>query len=798
MDMYGLEPGLYDFGFSDPSIVGSLSRSSPFLSATASFTTTEEGDDDDDRPVMPEKKPVSPPRHRHDGTSPLPFGMDWSPPPRKWVFFLAFVHLFTTTSYEVDNHAVKDGKAESAWDRSIAEPFVLPSRLVFARLDSHVLDGRDSIWPHDPHSGWSYCVTIPSWIILPKSGGSDPVVLKKEFPKKNLPPAPPRSLLKKKSKTRSEERRCSLEDWMQKILSDIDLSRSAPVAIFLELEEAARTSFYDSNQQTLDANSSAGIIVPSHRLQSTTSMASDYANDSDYETSELGTPKHGRDNYSDLSLENETKTSDQEKFFWRSKHSSVNNSGLDKDEATHNRSKVAFHPVDEMEPSSEPGHHRQGAHLRRLSTESVGSDVSSIRASELSKQYSLGDNSLDLLEGAEITRNMDIIAESDLQFPKDVLVALPSDQRNKMNRVLTTLRRRLVAAKTDMEDLIARLNQELAVRQYLTTKMIDSLNEGGDLPAILLLKLLSFDLTMIISVMIKVKDLEVDLETTKQSSKENLQQAILIERERYTQTQWDVEELRRKCIDKELELKSERDEKVHMESIRVSIVQENEILQQELDNAREQIENLKKHHDDLELKSKADVKLLVKEVKSLRSYQSELKQELSRLTKEKLEVERVLHEEKERWKHSHAADTKLLHECEILRNRLEECSVNFLTEEEDKLIMDTSSTSDAIDLLTTSDNRIGLLLAEAQLLSQDMENAVTAAIHSSSGGTVRATDDELRKMLTETFIDNARLRKQVNSVLRCALHAPDKSEEDEEEEEEAPSRKAVLSKFLER
>lgn len=76
-----------------------------------------------------------------------------------------------------------------------------------------------------------------------------------------------------------------------------------------------------------------------------------------------------------------------------------------------------------------------------------------------------------------------------------------------------------------------------------------------------------------------------------------------------------------------------------MESIRVSIAQENELLQQELDNAREQIENLKKHYDDLELKSKTDVKLLVKAVKSLRSYQSELKQELSRLTKEKLEVE---------------------------------------------------------------------------------------------------------------------------------------------------------------
>lgn len=27
----------------------------------------------------------SPPKHRHDGASPLPLGMDWSPPPRKWV-----------------------------------------------------------------------------------------------------------------------------------------------------------------------------------------------------------------------------------------------------------------------------------------------------------------------------------------------------------------------------------------------------------------------------------------------------------------------------------------------------------------------------------------------------------------------------------------------------------------------------------------------------------------------------------------------------------------------------------------
>ncbi|CAI0444260.1 unnamed protein product [Linum tenue] len=30
----------------------------------------------------------SPPKHRHDGTSPLPLGMDWSPPPRKLVMLV--------------------------------------------------------------------------------------------------------------------------------------------------------------------------------------------------------------------------------------------------------------------------------------------------------------------------------------------------------------------------------------------------------------------------------------------------------------------------------------------------------------------------------------------------------------------------------------------------------------------------------------------------------------------------------------------------------------------------------------
>ena len=46
----------------------------------------------------------------------------------------------------------------------------------------------------------------------------------------------------------------------------------------------------------------------------------------------------------------------------------------------------------------------------------------------------------------------------------------------------------------------------------------------------------------------------MELESTKLKSKENLQQAILIERERFTQTQWEMEELRRKSLEMELKL----------------------------------------------------------------------------------------------------------------------------------------------------------------------------------------------------------------------------------------------------
>ncbi|KAL9323199.1 hypothetical protein ACSQ67_011252 [Phaseolus vulgaris] len=664
--------------------------------------------------------------HHHDGTSPLPLGMDWSPPPRVWA-------------------------------------------------------GRNTVWPRHPPTGWSFCVTLPSWVTVPQSPPSDPVVffrvqvgvqspaaitttrlvlrrfsdfvslfseLKTEFPMKNLPPPPPKKMLRIKSHALLEERRCLLENWIEKLLSDINVSRSAPVAIFLELEAAARSCvcvcvfFSTTPAQVFQDNSPGSVIAHG------SSAASVFGNDT---VSELGAPHHGKDKHYDQIMDNSIL-----------EHGLINQSETSVDHATsgkdlvirdngRDKDAIALN-LDGTEFTLAVRDYNLNAHITKLSSESIGNDLTSLKNTETTTTTLVQDIAQDLTgRNDEGSRN------------SDLLLTFPFDERHKLNKILNTQKQRLVTAKADVEDLIARLDQEMAARQYLVTK---------------------------------VKDLEVELETTRLNCQENMQQAVLAEKERFTQMQWDIEELRRKCLETEMKWKLEEDERLLAESTKASVIQEKEMLQQELDVAREQLENLQKHHDDFEMKSKTDMKVLIKEVKSLRSCELELKQQLSELIKEKLDLERILHKEKQRMENSHNANTKLLHECAILQKRLSECSVNFLVEEEDKLNIDTSP-SDALDLLATSDNRIGLLLAEAQLLAQDVEDAVVDVEETrdaTTDSTVK-TYDELRKMLAHMFVDNASLRRQVNSVIRCALNANANSEE---EGEEIHLQKTVLSKFLER
>ncbi|CAL2234907.1 unnamed protein product [Prunus armeniaca] len=569
-----------------------------------------------------------------------------------------------------------------------------------------------------------------------------------------------------KSRELLEERRCSLEAWMTKLLSDIDISRSVAVASFLELESAARSSFQDASQNTSEVNS---LQSPSNSalpvIVGSSSIASDYGSDTAYETSELGTPRQARDDSSEIGIEDllldEDLTSPIEKLVKygmtnideglfmgqtileqleglpkHKVHARNVNNVIGKDTYNGNASKTSIQARNGMELFSAPEHSKVFGHSRKLSNESVGSDVSSQRGSEMSNSgvpNSSGDGSFDLVGGAEVSSIMEILGNAELQTSGGTQVVLPLDQRHKLSRVLLTMQRRLVTAKTDMEDLIARLNQEIAVKDYLTTK---------------------------------VKDLEVELETTRQKSKENLQQAILIERERFTKMQWDMEELRRKSLEMELKLKSEQDNRLCADATKDSTVQEKDIMPQELDPFKEQLENLSKRYEELEAKSKADIKVLVKEVKSLRSSQKELKHELSKSLKEKSEAEKLLQQEKQTSKLGETARERLLHDCRILHKQLQECNINFPA--------DPSMLPEASDLLATSDNRISLLLSEVQLLAQDNGATTDVGEVDNFVDDTRTTDDELRKMLADIFSENASLRKQLNSVIRqaCKMDIP--------------------------
>lgn len=77
-------------------------------------------------------------------------------------------------------------------------------------------------------------------------------------------------------------------------------------------------------------------------------------------------------------------------------------------------------------------------------------------------------------------------------------------------------------------------------------------------------------------------------------------------------------------------------EKAHTETTNQSLVQENQMLLQQIDDLRDKFEDLRKEHEE---RSKAELMVLVKEVKSFRTSQSEPKQELTRTMKEKLEMD---------------------------------------------------------------------------------------------------------------------------------------------------------------
>lgn len=287
-----------------------------------------------------------------------------------------------------------------------------------------------------------------------------------------------------------------------------------------------------------------------------------------------------------------------------------------------------------------------------------------------------------------------------------------------------------------------------------------------------------------------------------------MQQAVSIERERVTNVQWELEECKTTLMNLEEQIVSEKEARLALEERLSQAEAAKDLAAKEVGEGGEKMVQLQKERD----QARADKKVLVKEIKSLLSSQPQKAKELDLAKQAKLELENILHEEKQKRERNQLSRAKFLHEVAILRQRLQECTVDCLAREEERSPNKTAAgATDALDLLSTSDNRIGLLLAEAQLLARygtdnfSNRSQLSNGLHSNGGpegqeklqefpGYDAESEAAFQEILTDLIIDNAQLRRAMNhSLTQSALSA---HRGDRETIDGSIARKSVLSKFL--
>ncbi|CAM6016308.1 unnamed protein product [Sphagnum balticum] len=736
----------------------------------------------------------SPPRHRHDGTSPLPLGMDASPPPSQW-------------------------------------------------------NGAQTKWPHDSRSGWSYCAFIPSWVVLPEAKAVDgsfinPIVffrvqvgiqspegvstlrgilrrfsdflklfaaLKRFFPKKKLPAAPAKHSLMRMNSNNSllQERRYALEDWLGRLLADIVISRSAPMASFLELEAAARFGLPPTNDASShlepSSNSRVSWIAGGSSIASGGLSNLEFGSDGTYTDSGVGTSMKGSDNGLEIEMKalaieeqstivavqsdcGDNLLPDQSTVLRTASHNTEegNQGGL-----TGVSSEVSGLEASMMNSLADIGYGKLEIHHRRVaSQDSIASEISSVPGSELSRgilsDMPLEGSSWGLAGSGEPSGKDGMVADPDLL--KGIGLIVPVDQRGKVRLLMVTLQRRLAVVKADMEDVLARLKQETAVKEFLTAK---------------------------------VRDLEGEVDRLRRKGREVLQEAVLTERDHVTSLQWELEECRAALHAAEETAHTYQDARVQTEQGQKEAEVKLERAEKAMQEMVQQLQSLQSDRDAVESQARTDKKLLVKEVRSLRQSQNELKQEAAHALEAKAALELSLQEEKHRQEEGRSARLKFLHEMGMLRKRLQECRVEILAKEDDTSANENrvaAGMTDAFELLSTSDNRISLLLAEAQLLAQDdvepaARNGSPTKGHKphSNGDTGRSNqqgadlqasssdmemESAFKKMLTDMFIDQAQLQRSLNSLTRNALVSNQQQRKDPVPAEASVVKQSLLNRFL--
>lgn len=154
---------------------------------------------------------------------------------------------------------------------------------------------------------------------------------------------------------------------------------------------------------------------------------------------------------------------------------------------------------------------------------------------------------------------------------------------------------------------------------------------------------------------------------------------------------------------------------------------------------------------ELEARTHKEKKVLSKEIRSLRK-------QLEAAQIDSNEQANIISAEERT-----AALSEIMHEVSVLRSRVHECTY-------EKLISEDSD-GDPNELLSVSDNRLAVLLAEAQILIVGVDETAPAASTTTTEGAeaetkLMHTEREVRQTFADLLSDLINTRKSINSLLR--------------------------------
>eukprot|EP00850_Spirogloea_muscicola_P017135 SM000144S00683 [mRNA] locus=s144:307908:311157:+ [translate_table: standard] len=679
---------------------------------------------------------ASPPRLGRDGASPLPLGMDACPRPAHWR------GRHTVWPAEAEGHwafcamvlswtafpAARGGPGGAAVP-TIVSPTLsvlslsevaplhamhgllagLPLVMLAARAPPRAQFFRVQVGVQSPEGASFARGILRRFSDFLKLHAA----LKRSLPGKKLPAPPSRNSLVRVSASPGllEERRKALEDWLDELLTDVDASRSAPMASFLELEAAARaamTALLEAAQPEADGSggppspllgpTEAALLARSPQLMA----AGNGGYVSDSTTGGRGTPSEG---LSDAGDEEGGEEGDR-----RGGAGDVGNAYL------------------------------QGrASAEGLFADGVGATAGSTKLPEVAGQNGGG-------------KNGSIDARSHWRAASHESLASDTSSLGGGGGGGSG-------------------GGELAPAPAVPPPMIKESGAGAVAAALAVAES-------------RVRGLEAEVATVAARAS--------AERERFTALQWELEEARGAAA---------------AETARAAA-------------AAAELGAALMGKEAAEASAREDVRLLAREVLALRRALDGTRADMAGATAAAAAAAAAVADFQAQREAERAALVDVLHEAGTLRRRLRECGLDAVAREASS---SGASTDDTLALLATSDGRITALLAEAQLLgaaqssgssvdgdtvslSGDGDRGSRDSAVSASGAPVaeegetgtsleQGCDEEggavapsirdagtagglvavLRVALSEVLVDNAQLRKAVNSLTRSVLATREES-----------------------